>query len=76
MAEKFHPLPTKVVTDYDAVVAHVDKHGYMLLDMSLNWNAAHVALHNRGLGLRKVYDVRGDQIGWRTEPVRRNKKGE
>jgi hypothetical protein len=70
---KFHAPPTKAVIDYDAIVAHVQQHGYMLLDMSLNWNAAHVGLHNRGFGLRKVYDVRGTQIGWRTEPVRKHK---
>lgn len=66
-------MPTKAVPDYDAIVAYVEKHGYMLLDMSLSWNAVHAALHHRGLGLRRVYDVRGEHIGWRAEPVRKHK---
>lgn len=73
---KFLPPPTKEVIDYDAIVAHVQQHGHMLLDMSLSWNPAHVGLHNRGYGLRKVYDELGAQIGWRVQPVRKSKRKE
>lgn len=71
---KFHPLPTKTMPDYGMVASHVKKHGHMLLDLNLPYNAAHASLHRYGCGLRKVFDVEGKHVGWRVEPVKRHKK--
>ena len=62
----FHPCPTKVVPDYSAVIVHAKLHGHMLLDMSVNWNALHVACLRAGIGVYKVKDYEtGVQLGWR-----------
>lgn len=73
----FQPVPTKVMPDYMAVVAHVQAHGYMLLDMDTNYNALHCCVLRHGMGVRQVRDPHtNEQIGWRVAPVRKKQRAE
>lgn len=75
---KLHDVPVRTVTtvDYEVIATHVKEHGFMLMKAGedFNYNASHATLHRRfNLGLRKVWDERGNQIGWRVEPARKHK---
>lgn len=48
------PVPTKTVPDWQALADAVDLFGPVNIPPDIDANAAHAALHRRGLGVRKV----------------------
>ena len=66
---KTRPIPTKPVPDWQTVADFVLSAGPWLAPATLNPNAAHAALHKRGIG---VYSVRvgGQVVAYSIEPLR------
>ena len=68
----FNPVPLKAVPDYQAIVNHVRKNGFMLLDMNTNYATLYPSVNAKGLGVVKVLDaITMKQIGWRVQPLRK-----
>lgn len=66
---RIQPVPTKTVPDWQALVDAVDSSGPVLVPPDINANAAHAALHRRGLGVRAVREA-GRVVAYRIAPIK------
>lgn len=60
-----HPVPTRIVPDWQALGAHVRAHGAVHIGPESNAAAARAALHRVGIRLYVVRDEAGRLLAWR-----------
>lgn len=65
------PIPTKTVPDWAAVADYVSRHGAWFAPHDINVNAAHAALHRKGIGVRAVRGENNVTIAYCIAPLHR-----
>lgn len=67
------PVPVKTVPDWQALADAVDLFGPVNIPPDIDANAAHAALHRRGLGVRAVKKD-GLRVAYQIGPLRKTIK--